>query len=200
MTRPARDGAVDAPASSRPWRTRRPLLVAVAGVILAALAVGATVLTVRGSSDASPTALRPSDGGPAPSFRLPDLRDPAGDIALADFAGRPVVLNFWASWCGPCRREIPAFERLHQQLGDRVAVVGINHQDGRGDALALLDETGVTYPSAHDPAGEVAQAYGLYGMPTTVFISATGERLATRTGEMHADELERTVHDLLLDR
>ncbi|MPY94947.1 MAG: redoxin domain-containing protein [Acidimicrobiia bacterium] len=107
-------------------------------------------------------ALRHGDGEPAPTFRLPDLRDPARDIALADFAGRPVVLNFWAAWCGPCRREMPAFERLHHQLGDRVAFVGINHQDGRSDALALLAETGVTYPSAHDPAGEVAQAYGLY--------------------------------------
>ena len=110
------------------------------------------------------------------------------------------MLNFWASWCVPCRREMPAFQALHDQLGERVAFVGIDHQDGRTPALALLADTGVTYPTAHDPAGDVAQAYGLYGMPTTVFISPSGERLATRTGEIRADELERTIRQLLLDR
>lgn len=169
-----------------------------AGVVLVVFAVTATVITVEQSSD-SPTALRPGDGELAPAFRLPDLRDPTRTIALADYIGRPVVLNFWASWCLPCQREMPAFQALHAKLGERVAFVGIDHQDGRTPALALLADTGVTYPSAHDPAGDVALAYGVYGMPTTVFISPTGERLATRTGELRPDELERTIRQLLLD-
>ena len=181
-----------------PRRSLRRLLLAGGGVLLLALAGAATVITVQRSSDASPTALRRGDGKQAPAFQLPDLRDPQHTIELADFAGRPVVLNFWATWCVPCRREMPAFQALHNQLGEQVAFVGINHQDGRTPALDLLAETGVTYPTAHDPAGDVAQTYGLFAMPTTVFISATGKRLATRTGEIRADELERTIRDLLL--
>ena len=194
MTSPSPD--VDEPPSP-PRRPPRRLLLAVAAVIVVALAVTATVITVQGSSDASPTALRRGAAKQAPTFHL---RDPQHTIDLADYAGRPVVLNFWASWCVPCRREMPAFQALHDQLGERVAFVGIDHQDGRTPALALLADTGVTYPTAHDPAGDVAQAYGLYGMPTTVFISPSGERLATRTGEIRADELERTIRQLLLDR
>lgn len=182
------------PPRHRAWRR---LLLAAA---LAGLALTATLITIQNSADTSPTALRRGDGKQAPAFQLPDLRNPQHTIELADFSGRLVVLNFWASWCVPCRREMAAFQALHDQLGDQVAFVGIDHQDGRSPALDLLTETGVTYPTAHDPAGDVAQAYGLYGMPTTVFISSTGERLATRTGEIRADELERTIRQLLLDR
>ena len=196
MTAPAHEDIAHVPPQRH--RRRRRLLLATAAISLSALAIGATVITVHSSTDASPTALRRGDGKLAPTFRRPDLRNPEHMIDLADFAGRPVVLNFWASWCVPCRRELPAFQTLHNQLGDRVAFVGIDHQDSRSDALALLAETGVDFAIAHDPAGQVARSYGLYGMPTTVFISRHGQRLATRTGEIRPDELERTIRELLL--
>lgn len=94
---------------------------------------------------------------------------------------------------------MPTFQSVHERLGGRVAFIGINHQDRCEDALDLLAETGVTYPTGYDPAGDVARAYGLFGMPTTVFISADGEILARRTGELDADELERTIEELLFD-
>ena len=91
------------------------------------------------------------------------------------------------------------FQSLFEQLGDQVAFIGIDHQDRRAAALDLLTETGVTYPTGYDPVGDIARAYGLFGMPTTVFISADGVILARRTGEMDALELERAINDVLLD-
>ncbi len=146
------------------------------------------------------TALQRTSGEQAPAIRLPDLVDPQQEVQLSDADGLPVVLNFWASWCVPCRHEMPAFEAVYRRLGDQVAFIGINHQDRRDDALALLADTGVTYPVGHDPQGEVARDYGLFGMPTTVFISKSGEVLARRTGEMTAEELERTINEILLAR
>ena len=135
-----------------------------------------------------------------PRVTVPGLADPDQTVQLADAAGRPVVLNFFASWCVPCRHEMPTFQALHERLGDQVVFIGIDHQDRREDGLKLLTDTGVTYRAGHDPTGEIARSYGLFGMPTTVFISADGEIVARRTGEMKADELEMAIEDLLLQR
>lgn len=184
------------PSHDQKPRRRRWQLISITAVIVG-LGVAAVV---RVSDGSTPTDLEAGDGEQAPAFRLPGLADPDETITLESADGRPVILTFWASWCVPCRREMPAFEALHQKLGGRVAFIGINHQDRRADALDLLADTGVKYPNGHDAQGEVARSYGLYGMPTTVFISADGAILARRTGEISADQLERTVDELLLDR
>lgn len=193
MTHSTHDAPAPAP-TTRP-RRRWPRIAAITAVV----SVG-FVVAVQARATLPPTALARTSGERAPSIRLPDLVDAAQTVELSDVAGRPVVLNFWASWCVPCRREMPAFQAVHERLGDQVAFLGVNHQDSRSDALALLAETGVTYPSGHDPQGNVARAYGLFGMPTTVFISPDGDILARRTGEMSADELRRTIDELLLNR
>jgi len=167
-------------------------LIVAAGliVICSIVAIG---LTHRGDTKGD---AKPGRGRVAPAFDLADLRHPDDRVALADFRGRPVVLNFWASWCVPCRREMPAFEAVARASRDRVAFVGVNHQDSRDDALRFLRETGVSYRSGFDPAGDVARRYGLYGMPTTVFISADGRIIATRTGEISRTELTNRVREL----
>lgn len=134
---------------------------------------------------------------PAKQFNLPDLRDSSRSVALSDFRGKPVVVNFWASWCVPCRKEMPDFERVASQTRGRVAFVGVNHQDDRADALQLLHETGVLYPVAFDPGGKTALAYGLFGMPTTLFISAQGQLVGRHTGQMSRTDLEKAI-DLYL--
>ncbi len=165
------------------------------------LGAGATALAV---AVAAFVASRPAPGpelsqkveGTAPPFTLENLRPGQPDVSLAELRGKPVVMNFWASWCVPCKREMPAFAAVSEQVKDRVAFVGINHQDGQRAALELLAETGVRYPSGYDPEGRVAAAYGLFGMPTTIFISPEGRLLHRRTGEMPRQELEGTIERL----
>ncbi|HWC11612.1 MAG TPA: TlpA disulfide reductase family protein [Acidimicrobiales bacterium] len=166
-----------------------------AGVASALLGVLALVLAVTGS-DTAPSSST-AGGERAPGFRLSDVRDESAVVSLDDFGGRPVVLNFWASWCVPCRKEMPALQSASEDAQDRIAFVGINHQDSRRDAVAFLDETGVRFPSGYDPEGRTASAYGLYGMPTTVFISPDGRILDRHRGEISEAELERKVERLL---
>jgi thiol-disulfide isomerase/thioredoxin len=110
------------------------------------------------------------------------------DFSLQDFEGRPVVMNFWASWCPFCVAEMPGFEKVHRSVGDEVAFLGIDPcescQGGSREAAErLARETGVTYRLAEDPNGSVFVAFGGSSMPTTVFIDADG-RVVERVGGM----------------
>ena len=163
---------------------------------MVALAVVAATVTFSGPSTTSaPTT---AGGGKARAFELENLRKGEAAVSLAALRGKPVVLNFWASWCVPCRREMPAFQAVSQKMKGRVAFLGVNHQDSRRLALELVEETGVSYPSGYDPKGSVAAAYGLFGMPTTLFISPGGEILGRRTGEMSRKDLEETIERMFL--
>lgn len=114
-------------------------------------------------------------------------------MSLADFRGKPVVLNFWASWCAPCVKEMPALERVHRDLGGRVAFVGIDGRDSRRLALELMEKTGVTYPSGYDPTDAVHRRYRLVGRPTTVLVDPGGRILAVHAGELQESELRDLV-------
>ena len=163
-----------------------------AGVtVVAAVGLGAFLTRGEGSVPAR------GEQRPAPVFSLPEVRDASARVELERLRGRPVVMNFWASWCVPCRKEMPHLQAAHQRFGDRVSFVGVNHQDGRTPARDLLGQTGVTYPSGSDPEGKVASDYGLRGMPSTVFISAGGQIVASRTGELSRSELEDMIQNLL---
>lgn len=155
--------------------------------------VAVVVAALLSTKPVVPTAPIVPGGGPAPAFELENVRPGRALVSLATAQGKPVVLNFWASWCVPCRREMPSFQAVHEATKERVSFLGVNHQDQRGPALELLAETGVRYPSGYDPQGKVAFAYGLYGMPTTIFISADGQVLERRTGELSRAELEATI-------
>lgn len=178
---------------------RRALAGAVVALAVAGVVAGAAIVAGR---DGGRGASEGGGGrlvrlrGPAPAFALPEVREGGATVRLADFAGRPVVVNFFASWCVPCRAEMPAFEAVARSLDGRVAFVGIDHRDSRRLARRLLDETGVSYPAAYDPGGSVAAAYRLFGMPTTVFVGPGGTLVARRTGEMSRAELERALGEL----
>jgi cytochrome c biogenesis protein CcmG/thiol:disulfide interchange protein DsbE len=132
-----------------------------------------------------------SAGASAPSVEMVGFGGET--IALADYAGTPVVLNFWASWCPFCVAEMPDFEDVSNAHADQVVFVGVNLQDDAGAADGLAIETGVTYQLARDPQGVVYSAFGGIGMPTTVFIDADGVVRDVVTGQLSSEDLESKI-------
>jgi thiol-disulfide isomerase/thioredoxin len=187
---PAGNGAA-VPPPPRP-RVSRVWLVG-AGLAILALGVAGLVVGVHGQGGTSTGGVTQAGHGRlAPAIDLPRLNG-EGNVTLASFRGRPVVVNFFASWCVPCRQEMPALQAVSTQLKDRVAFMGVNHNDDRAGGLQLLSDTGVRYPTGYDPDGHVAAAYGLFGMPTTLFIGADGRLLETHTGQITREQLEQTI-------
>ena len=121
------------------------------------------------------------DSAPTPDFTLPD---PAGKkVSLKDFRGKLVMLNFWATWCVPCREEMPTMERLYQEFKNRgFVIVAVNVKDKKTDALTFIKELKLTYPVVFDPEGEVGLLYGAWALPATYLIGPKGEGLARMWG------------------
>lgn len=118
---------------------------------------------------------------------------------LSDLRGRPVVLNFWASWCPTCISEMPAFGEVHRRLGDQVEFIGVNMQEVDLDAAkALAEQTNVDYRLAHDRDGAIYNMFGGIAMPTTVFVSAEGTVELVHAGALFEDELTETIESELL--
>lgn len=118
--------------------------------------------------------LRQPQSGPAPDFTLPLLGE-EGYFTLSDHRGQVVVINFWASWCVPCRDEAPMLQRTFEAYQDQgVLFVGIDVQDPEDDALAFVAEFGITYPSVVDMRGEMEVAYRIQGVPETFVIGKDG--------------------------
>lgn len=117
-----------------------------------------------------------------------------GRIALAELRGTPVVLNFWASWCDPCRAEAPVLERGWRQASKRgVLFLGLDMQDARGDASEFLREFSITYPNVREPGRENARRYGVTGIPETFFISDRGLVVGHVIGALDASQLRAGV-------
>ena len=116
----------------------------------------------------------PKIGGPAPGFSLKRV-DRSGTLDLASLRGKPIVLNFWASWCEPCKGEAPLLEQAWQRYRSKgVVFVGVDYHDVTGDARHFLERHDITYPTVQDGSGNVADRYGVTGVPETYFIDARG--------------------------
>jgi cytochrome c biogenesis protein CcmG/thiol:disulfide interchange protein DsbE len=141
-------------------------------VVFLALIAFVTLRTNRPSS--LTVAIARGETPPAPEFTLPRL-DADGALELASLRGRVVVVNFWASWCIPCRDEAPALETTWQRYQARgVVFVGVNVQDLTPKALEFLKETRASYPNVRDKDNTVYRAYGLTGVPETFFVDRQG--------------------------
>ena len=112
-------------------------------------------------------------GKPAPDFTLGRL-DRAGSLQLSSLRGKVVVVNFWASWCHPCREEAPALEAASKQFGNKAVVVGVDVRDASGAARRFLRKYDLTYPAVHDNRDLTWPKYGLTGLPETFFLDRRG--------------------------
>jgi cytochrome c biogenesis protein CcmG, thiol:disulfide interchange protein DsbE len=137
----------------------------------------------------------PLKGKPAPDFTLAALSTHAEPpIHLANLRGKPVVINFWASWCSPCADEAPLLQAAWQHAGTKgVIFIGIDYQDTQSDGLSFLQKQGITYPSAIDANGATAINYGVTGTPETFFIDRRGVVIATVRSQITAQQLQRNI-------
>ena len=131
----------------------------------------------------------------APDFTVYDID--GQEVRLRDYMGKPIVMNFWASWCGPCQMEMPDFQEKYLELGEEVTFLMINMTDGVREtvdvASAFIKEKGYTFPVFYDTASEAAIAYGVYSLPTTYFLDAEGRPIAQATGAISAETLQRGI-------
>ncbi len=136
---------------------------------------------------------------PAPDFTVYD-KD-GNEVHLSDFAGKPIVLNFWASWCSPCKSEMPDFHQAYLDYGEEVQFLMVNMTDGSREtvdsASAFIEEQGYTFPVFYDTGYDAALTYGAYALPTTYFIDAEGYAVAWAQSALSPENLQKGL-DMIL--
>lgn len=133
-----------------------------------------------------------SGGDDGATSRLPDLELPSldgGSALRLDTVDGPAVVNLWATWCAPCRREMPEFEAVHLERGDEVRFIGVNIGDRQDAALRFIDEVGVTFENYLDVDGELSEALRTATLPVTVVTGPDGSIVTVHSGPMDADDL-----------
>jgi len=178
-------------AEPSPWAARS---IAV-GVALAVAALLGLMVWGLGKRAEGTVGNAPVQTRPASAFSLP-LFD-GGTFQLGEQRGKPVLVNFWASWCIPCEDEAAALERAYRRYGDRVAFVGVNVQDTDPNARSFLRRFGVSYPNGRDASGEVAIDYGMSGVPETYFVDREGTLVRKWQGPLDDERLRQVLDDLL---
>jgi cytochrome c biogenesis protein CcmG/thiol:disulfide interchange protein DsbE len=162
---------------------RRYLLVA--ALVIGALAALEVLTNGSGSGDRA--------GRAAPALPAEVLTPPRA--TLASLRGRPALVNFWASWCGPCIKEAPELRRVAGRLGGRAALVGVDWNDARSGARAFIRRNGWTFPNVRDGDGTVGNRYGLSGLPNTFVLDRAGRIVRVLRGPQTVASLERALRD-----
>lgn len=183
--------------SGRAWK------VILVGLAVGIVALGYIELRTRGTAgvqsigvaDYRAAAERRSEA--APQFTLPSL-DGDAPVSLDTFRGTTVVLNFFASWCAPCRLEAPGLRTISEDYADRgVQFLGVDYRDNDAAGRAFMDEFGLEYPAVSDAAGSLADDYGLFGMPTTFVIDVDGVIRYRFVGYLQEGSLRGALDELL---
>ena len=177
-------------------------------VLLVGLIGGATVLynslgssyTVEQLATQAPTEAADSTQPQQETFAAPDFAvvDSEGkEVKLSDFFGKPIVLNFWASWCGPCKSEMPDFDEAYLELGGEVQFLMVNMTDGAQETLetakAFIAASGYSFPVFYDVNSDAAITYGVSSIPTTYFIDAQGNLVTYGRGALSAATLQKGI-------
>jgi cytochrome c biogenesis protein CcmG, thiol:disulfide interchange protein DsbE len=163
--------------------------VLIVGLVVTAALVG--ILYVGLGKD--PQAIdSPLVGRPAPAFALREA-GAGGSIDLAQYRGKPVIINFWATWCVPCFQEHPVLVSSARMLGDRVVFLGVVFDDKEPTILQFLREHGQSYPTLMDSEGKTAIAYGVGGVPETFFVNPAGTIVAKYAGPLSPDLLQANL-------
>ncbi|MBI4493284.1 MAG: TlpA family protein disulfide reductase [Chloroflexi bacterium] len=193
---------VDGPAVAQPTLLQRHpfagLALAIALIVGAVWVLGgerfgeavsdSTTVTLTGTQGG----VAPKIGEPAPNVTLEALA--GGTLSLEELQGRPVVINFWASWCPPCRGEMPDLESLAQEYRDAgLVVLGVNLEEDRPIAQRYADTLGLSFPIVLDRAGEMASRYNLTALPTTYFVDREGTIRDVNIGALTAKGLRSKV-------
>jgi cytochrome c biogenesis protein CcmG/thiol:disulfide interchange protein DsbE len=168
-------------------------IVLVVGFVLAA----ALVVVLFAGLGKDPQAIdSPLVGRPAPQFALREVST-GQTINLDQLKGRPVVLNFWATWCRPCYEEHPTLVANARGLQPNVQFLGVVFQDSEERIQKFLDERGRAYPTVVDDAGKTAIAYGVGGVPETFFLDAAGTIVAKYNGPLTNDQLQANLEEAM---
>ena len=167
--------------------------------LLAMLIAGFTIflaIGVMGTTTATSRSGKELVGKKAPSFVAPKVGGQL--VSLENYKNKPLVLNFWASWCPPCRDETPGMERIWRKYEDQgVVILGINVQDGEKEAQRYISEFGVTFSNALDLDGSITVDYGVTGLPVTFFIDNDSVVTGRWVGSISEDRLDNWVSNLI---
>ena len=140
------------------------------GLIAACVAASLVAIALVASGSGAPAGATAHPA--APTFSLPVLGQPGQKVSLGDYAGRPLIVNFFASWCEPCQKETPLLATFYRSEHGKVAIVGLDENDVLGSAMSFTHKEGVSYPVGFDPGVIAASAYGVAGLPQTFFLNA----------------------------
>ena len=188
-------------------KAKTGILVGVFALLLVATVVAYRMLSAKVQPQTSVASssqgenIEPSSSKPAvPDFTVQDAS--GKDVSFSEFKGKPVVLNFWASWCPPCKAEMPDYEKMYQEYGKKgVSFVMVNLTDGSRETVAgaqkFLKDNGYTFPAYFDVKQSAATAYGISAIPDSVFIDKNGTVVNAFTGMIDANTMKTSLEAIL---
>ena len=179
-------------------KVKYAIIVLCAAAFLLAAVMGYDYLSANYNNE-TPTENSSSEKLKAPDFTVYDGE--GNPVNSSDFEGKPVVINFWATWCGYCVNEMPRFEKAFEEFGDEVVFMMINVTDGykenKEDAVKFIEEKGYSFPVYYDEDLSAVMAYGTSSLPATAFINAEGEVVYGRFGIMSEEKLYSYIEKIL---